>query len=49
MKLVGHMGLVFGNSLGGVRRNFQGFSRFEVDNGSKVRFWHDVWCREQPP
>lgn len=38
MKLVGHMGLLFGNSLGGLRRNFRGFSRFEVDNGSKVRF-----------
>lgn len=24
-KLVGHMGLVFGNSLVGVRRNFRGF------------------------
>jgi len=25
MKLMGHMGLVFGNSLGGVGRNFRGF------------------------
>ena len=21
---------------------------FEVKSGSKVLFWHDVWCRDQP-
>jgi hypothetical protein len=28
MKYVGHMGLVFGNLLGGVGRNFRGFLDF---------------------
>jgi hypothetical protein len=34
-----------------LRRGWQGFSKFvrcEVGDGSKVRFWHDVWCGEQP-
>jgi hypothetical protein len=24
------------------------FVRYEVGDGSKVRFWHDLWCGEQP-
>jgi hypothetical protein len=27
---------------------FSKFVRYEVGDGSKVRFWHDVWCGEQP-
>jgi hypothetical protein len=27
---------------------FSSFTRFEVGDGSKVSFWHDVWCGEQP-
>jgi hypothetical protein len=23
---------------------FSSHTRFEVGNGSKVKFWHDVWC-----
>ena len=32
-------------------RGWAGFAnhvRFEVGDGSKVLFWHDVWCGEQP-
>jgi len=21
---------------------------YEVGDGSKIRFWHDLWCRDQP-
>ena len=34
-----------------IRRGWDTFSkgvRFEVGIGSKVRFWHDVWCFDQP-
>jgi hypothetical protein len=34
-----------------IRRGWDTFSkglRFEVGIGSKVRFWHDVWCSDQP-
>jgi hypothetical protein len=34
-----------------IRRGWAGFAnhvRFEVGDGSKVLFWHDVWCGEQP-
>jgi hypothetical protein len=24
------------------------FVRYEVGDGSKVRFWHDLWCEDQP-
>ena len=24
---------------------FKSLVRFEVNNGSRVRFWHDVWCK----
>ena len=33
------------------RREWEGFSKFvryEVADGTKVWFWHDVWCGEQP-
>lgn len=26
------------------RGNFSCHTRFEVENGSKIRFWHDQWC-----
>jgi hypothetical protein len=26
---------------------FSSHTRFEVGNGSKIRFWHDVWCGDQ--
>ena len=35
----------------GIRRGcdtFKRYVRFEVGNGSRVLFWQDVWCGEQP-
>jgi hypothetical protein len=29
-------------------RDFSRFVRYELGNGYKVRFWHDLWCGEQP-
>jgi hypothetical protein len=23
---------------------FSGFSRFEVGDGARTKFWHDLWC-----
>jgi hypothetical protein len=34
-----------------IRKGWAGFAnhvRYEVGDGSKVLFWHDVWCGEQP-
>ena len=34
-----------------IRREWGGFAnhvRYEVVDGFKVLFWHDVWCGEQP-
>jgi hypothetical protein len=34
-----------------IRRGWKFFSkvvRYEVGDGSKFMFWHDVWCGEQP-
>lgn len=34
-----------------IRRGWAGFAhyvRYEIDNGSKVLFWHFVWCGEPP-
>lgn len=25
---------------------FSGFTRFVVGDGTRTRFWHDVWCRD---
>jgi hypothetical protein len=27
---------------------FSKFIRFEVGDGTRIRFWHDVWCGDQP-
>ena len=27
--------------------DFSRFVKFEVGDGSKIRFWHDVWCGDQ--
>jgi hypothetical protein len=27
---------------------FSKFIRFEVGDGIRIRFWHDVWCGDQP-
>jgi len=34
-----------------IRRGWDAFAahvRYEIGNGSKVLFWHDVWCGEIP-
>jgi hypothetical protein len=34
-----------------IRRNWEEFfryTRFEVGDNSKISFWHDVWCEDQP-
>jgi hypothetical protein len=34
-----------------IRRGWDAFAahvRYEIENGSKVLFWHDVWCGEIP-
>jgi hypothetical protein len=28
-------------------RKFSSHTRFEVGNGSKVSFWHDLWCGDK--
>jgi hypothetical protein len=28
--------------------NFKQYVQFEVGDGSRVLFWHDVWCGELP-
>jgi len=27
---------------------FKSLVHFEVNDGSRVIFWHDVWCRDRP-
>ena len=27
---------------------FSKFIGFEVGDGTRIRFWHDVWCGDQP-
>jgi len=29
--------------------NFKSLVNFEVKNGSRLLFWYDVWCGDQPP
>jgi hypothetical protein len=29
-------------------QTFSTFVRYEMGDGSKVSFWHDAWCEEQP-
>jgi len=34
-----------------IRRGWQVFStfvRYEVRDGSKIRFWYDLWCGDYP-
>ena len=28
--------------------NFSKFIRYEVGDGTRVKFWDDVWCRDRP-
>ena len=28
--------------------NFSKFLRYDVDDGTQVNFWDDVWCRDRP-
>jgi hypothetical protein len=27
---------------------FSKFIKFEVGDGTQIRFWHDIWCGDQP-
>jgi hypothetical protein len=27
--------------------NFSRFTKFEAGDGSKIKFWHNVWCGDQ--
>jgi hypothetical protein len=40
------LGLGCVKKLGCVEGEFSKFVRFEVGDGSKVWFWHDVWCED---
>jgi hypothetical protein len=35
---------VYGRLLGGVGGSFVVITIFEVGGGSKIGFWHDLWC-----
>ena len=39
-----HLEWEFGNILESGCKSFSKFVRFEVGVGSKVSFWHNVWC-----
>ena len=28
--------------------NFSKFLRYDVGDGTRVKFWDDVWCRDRP-
>ena len=45
--LAGHMELVYGNLFVMVGISFLGFLKFEVGDGSQIRFWDDVWCLDE--
>lgn len=45
--VLGPYGVAFRNALGGVGR-FLSFFRYEVRDGIKMRFCHDIWCGDQP-
>lgn len=40
------LGLGGGKMLAGLEE-FYRFIRFDVGDGSKIKFWYDVWCRDQ--
>jgi hypothetical protein len=46
MRFMGCMVWGFGKMSGRVGVSFQ-VIRFEVGDGNKIRFWHDVWCGDQ--
>jgi hypothetical protein len=40
-----------GGGLKNIRRGWEMFcshTRFDVGDGTNVRFWHDLWCRDKP-
>jgi len=44
VSFLGRMGWGLWKNIRRVWGKFYNHTRFEVDNGSKVRFWHDLWC-----
>jgi len=41
------MGVRLWKNISGGWWEFSSHTIFEVGDGSKIRFWHDVWCRDQ--
>jgi hypothetical protein len=48
MRLLSLSGLGCGKPLGVGLGVFSRFIRFEMEDGSKIRFWYDLWCGGQP-
>jgi hypothetical protein len=46
MRFMGRMGWVCEKYQEGLGE-FSSHTRFEVGDGSKIRFWHDKWCGDQ--
>jgi hypothetical protein len=48
-----HPARAFGVGLWKNRRKdwekFLGCTRFEVGDGTRISFWHDLWCRDMVP
>lgn len=38
------LGLEYENILGMGGEFFSRFVRYEVGDGTQIRFWHDLWC-----
>jgi hypothetical protein len=47
MSLLGRLGWDYGKISGGGWRMFSNHTRFEVEDGYKIRFWHDLWCGDK--
>jgi hypothetical protein len=49
MRFKGHMGWDSERILGGVGGSYLATLDLRWGDGSKICFWHDVWCRAQTP
>lgn len=41
-------GVVYGKTYSKGPKLFSNFTSFEVNNGKRVLFWHDIWCSDEP-
>ena len=46
--MFGAYGVCLWKFIRSVWRNFSKFIRYEVGDGTRVKFWDDVWCRDCP-